>query len=92
MFNSIWRWASTGTAGSYRKWDIGEPDGEGGCARLTPYIQGVWRDWECDRRLLYVCKKFAGKSLFNSVQFDESGKIGVADEIQTQLVKHLDLA
>ncbi|XP_067943215.1 zona pellucida sperm-binding protein 3 receptor-like [Watersipora subatra] len=59
VFKSIWRWGSTGKAGSYRKWDIGEPDGEGGCARMTPYIQGVWRDWDCNRKLPYICKKFA---------------------------------
>lgn len=62
VFKSIWRWGSTGKSGSFQKWDIGEPDGEGGCARLTPYIQGVWRDWDCTWKLPYICKKFAGKT------------------------------
>lgn len=43
------------------KWDIGEPDDEGGCARLTPFIQGVWRDWDCSKKLPFVCKKYAGE-------------------------------
>ncbi|KAF6040567.1 hypothetical protein EB796_001122 [Bugula neritina] len=46
-------------AGAYLKWDIGEPDDEGGCARLTPFIQGVWRDWDCSKKLPFVCKKYA---------------------------------
>lgn len=65
VFKSIWRWSSTGKAGAYRKWDIGEPDGEGACARLTPYLQGVWRDWDCNKQLKFICKKFAGAPLLS---------------------------
>lgn len=63
VFGGIWRWDATGTAGSYQKWDIGEPDNEGGCARMTPYIQGVWRDWQCSKELPFMCKKFAGNEI-----------------------------
>lgn len=62
IFGSIWRWPTTGKSGSFQKWDIGEPDGEGKCTRMTPYVQGIWRDWDCDRKLKFICKKYAGES------------------------------
>lgn len=59
IIKGLWRWKATGLQGSFFKWDIGEPDGEGKCARLTPYTFGAWRDRVCESRLPYICKKFA---------------------------------
>ena len=59
LISDIWRWRATGTEGQYTKWDVGEPDGEGDCARLTPYGFGLWRDAPCSASLRYICKKHA---------------------------------
>ena len=61
IVGTIWRWKANGKTGAFQQWDIGEPDSEGRCARMTPYGYGAWRDWECNEELLYICKKFAGK-------------------------------
>lgn len=59
IFSTIWRWLYNGRVGNFQMWDIAEPDGQGGCARLTPYNKGSWRDYPCDLRLNYICKKLA---------------------------------
>lgn len=59
VITNIWRWISTGKQAQFLKWDIGEPDGKGDCARLTPFTRGVWRDHTCESQLRFICKKLA---------------------------------
>lgn len=59
VFPGIWRWQATGSVGQYSQWDLSEPDGEGDCARITPFSDGVWRDYPCNLNLRFVCKKLA---------------------------------
>lgn len=59
VLGDIWRWLINDRVGNYQKWDIAEPDNQGGCARLVPYNIGAWRDYPCDLRQNYICKKAA---------------------------------
>ena len=59
IIGTIWRWMFNGRVGNFQWWDIAEPDGQGDCARLTPYKKGAWRDYPCDLKQNFICKKLA---------------------------------
>lgn len=81
----IWRWLSSGTVGTYFNWDLGEPDGEGSCARITRYYLGKWRDGNCNQLHRYICRKLADcgepEAVVNSAVITSAEKLISASEL-----------
>ncbi|KAJ7408292.1 Macrophage mannose receptor 1 [Pitangus sulphuratus] len=57
-FNSGWQWVG-GAPFRYLNWVPGHPSPEPGriCGALNPGKGAKWENWECDRKLGYICKR-----------------------------------
>ncbi|XP_034616227.1 macrophage mannose receptor 1-like isoform X1 [Trachemys scripta elegans] len=55
---SGWQWIG-GSPFRYLNWAPGSPSPESGkiCAALNPGRNAKWENWECDRKLGYICKR-----------------------------------
>lgn len=53
--SSSFKWI-TGEATTYTRWDSGEPNGSGYCARLRG-SDGRWADYQCTQNLPAVCER-----------------------------------
>ncbi|NXD90086.1 MRC1 protein, partial [Chaetorhynchus papuensis] len=57
-FNSGWQWVG-GAPFRYLNWVPGHPSPEPGkiCGALNPGKGAKWENWECDKKLGYICKR-----------------------------------
>ncbi|XP_044862469.1 macrophage mannose receptor 1-like [Mauremys mutica] len=77
---SGWQWIG-GSPFRYLNWSPGSPSPESGkiCAALNPGRNAKWENWECDRKLGYICKRGTTRLDSFIVPSDDLGPIKCPD-------------